>query len=55
MILSYLRRCVEDYDMIHAGDRIAIGVSRFDIFLFAKGGSAYAPDLVPHAPVCGGL
>ena len=27
MILSYLRRCVEDYDMIHAGERIAVGVS----------------------------
>ena len=26
-ILSLTRRCVEDYDMIHAGDRIAIGVS----------------------------
>ena len=27
MILSYLRRCVEDYDMIQPGDRIAVGVS----------------------------
>lgn len=26
-ILSHVRRCVEDYDMIHAGDRIAVGVS----------------------------
>ena len=26
-ILSRVRRCVEDYDMIHAGDRIAVGVS----------------------------
>ncbi len=26
-ILSRLRRCVEDYDMIAAGDRIAVGVS----------------------------
>ena len=26
-ILSYVRRCVEDYDMIHAGDRVAVGVS----------------------------
>ncbi len=26
-ILSYLRRCVEDYDMIQAGDRVAVGVS----------------------------
>ena len=26
-ILSYTRRCVEDYDMIQAGDRIAVGVS----------------------------
>ncbi len=26
-ILSRLRRCVEDYDMIQAGDRIAVGVS----------------------------
>ena len=26
-ILSYVRRCVEDYDMIQAGDRIAVGVS----------------------------
>ena len=26
-ILSLLRRCVEDYDMIQAGDRIAVGVS----------------------------
>ena len=26
-ILSYVRRCVEDYDMIHPGDRIAVGVS----------------------------
>ena len=27
MILSYLRRCVEDYEMIRSGDRIAVGVS----------------------------
>lgn len=26
-ILSHVRRCVEDYDMIQAGDRIAVGVS----------------------------
>ena len=26
-ILSYVRRCVEDYDMIQAGDRGAVGVS----------------------------
>lgn len=26
-ILSYTRRCVEDYQMIRAGDRIAVGVS----------------------------
>lgn len=26
-ILSLLRRCVEDYDMIEAGDRVAVGVS----------------------------
>ena len=26
-ILSLLRRCVEDYDMIRAGDRVAVGVS----------------------------
>lgn len=26
-ILSHTRRCVEDYDMIQAGDRIAVGVS----------------------------
>ena len=26
-ILSLVRRCVEDYDMIHKGDRIAVGVS----------------------------
>ena len=26
-ILSYTRRCVEDYDMIRAGDHIAVGVS----------------------------
>ena len=26
-ILSYVRRCVEDYDMIHSGDRLAVGVS----------------------------
>lgn len=26
-ILSHLRRCVEDYDMIQAGDRVAVGVS----------------------------
>ena len=26
-ILSLVRRCVEDYDMIQAGDRIAVGVS----------------------------
>lgn len=26
-ILSYTRRCVEDYDMIQPGDRIAVGVS----------------------------
>ena len=27
MILSHVRRCVEDYDMIRPGDRIAVGVS----------------------------
>ncbi len=27
LILSYLRRCIEDYDMIRPGDRIAVGVS----------------------------
>ena len=26
-ILSYTRRCVEDYDMIQEGDRIAVGIS----------------------------
>ena len=26
-ILSLLRRCVEDYDMIQPGDRIGVGVS----------------------------
>ena len=26
-ILSYARRCVEDYDMIQPGDRVAVGVS----------------------------
>jgi len=26
-ILSYVRRCVEDYDMIRAGDKVAVGVS----------------------------
>lgn len=26
-ILSYTRRCIEDYDMIHAGDRVAVGLS----------------------------
>ncbi|MDE7370623.1 MAG: adenine nucleotide alpha hydrolase family protein [Desulfovibrio sp.] len=27
LILSHMRRCVEDYDMIHPGDKIAVGVS----------------------------
>ena len=26
-ILSLVRRCVEDYDMIQPGDRVAVGVS----------------------------
>ena len=26
-ILSLTRRCVEDYDMIQSGDRVAVGVS----------------------------
>ena len=26
-ILSYVRRCVEDYDMIQPGDKVAVGVS----------------------------
>ncbi|MCD7928440.1 MAG: tRNA 2-thiocytidine(32) synthetase TtcA, partial [Oscillospiraceae bacterium] len=26
-ILSHVRRCVEDYDMIRPGDRVAVGVS----------------------------
>lgn len=26
-VLSHVRRCVEDYDMIQAGDRVAVGVS----------------------------
>ena len=27
VILSHLRRCIEDYEMIREGDRIAVGVS----------------------------
>ena len=27
LILSHLRRCIEDYDMIQEGDKIAVGVS----------------------------
>ncbi len=27
LIVSHLRRCIEDYDMIRPGDRIAVGVS----------------------------
>ena len=27
-ILGLVRRCVEDYDMIQAGDTVAVGVSR---------------------------
>ena len=27
LILSHLRRCIEDYEMIQAGDKIAVGVS----------------------------
>ncbi len=27
LIVSHLRRCIEDYDMIQPGDRIAVGVS----------------------------
>ena len=27
VILSHLRRCIEDYEMIRPGDRIAVGVS----------------------------
>ena len=27
LILSHMRRCVEDYAMIQSGDRIAVGVS----------------------------
>ena len=26
-ILSHVRRCVEDYDMISQGDRVAVGVA----------------------------
>ena len=26
-ILSHVRRCIEDYEMIAPGDRIAVGVS----------------------------
>ena len=26
-ICSLVRRCIEDYDMIQAGDRVAVGVS----------------------------
>ena len=26
-MIGLVRRCVEDYDMIQAGDRIAVGVS----------------------------
>ena len=26
-LLGLVRRCVDDYDMIQAGDRIAVGVS----------------------------
>ena len=27
LILSHMRRCVEDYGMIQPGDKIAVGVS----------------------------
>jgi len=26
-LLSHVRRCVQDYDMIHSGDRVAVGIS----------------------------
>ena len=26
-LMGLVRRCVDDYDMIHEGDRIAVGVS----------------------------
>ena len=26
-VLSRVRRCIEDYDMIQPGDRVAVGVS----------------------------
>ena len=49
MILSYLRRCVEDYDMIHAGERFAVGVCG------GKDGSPYYIAVASSAPAEGGL
>ena len=54
MILSYLRRCVEDYDMIHPGDRIAVGVSGgkdslVTLYAMAKLREFYPAPLELHA------
>ena len=45
-ILSLVRRCVEDYEMIAPGDRIAVGVSGGEGLSAAAGG---------HGPAAGVL
>ncbi|MEI3260767.1 MAG: ATP-binding protein [Flavonifractor plautii] len=54
-LLSYVRRCVEDYDMIKPGDRVAVGVSGGKDSLTLLAALARPADLLPRALHRGGL
>ena len=48
-ILGLVRRCVEDYHMIEAGDTVAVGVSGGKDSLLTLTALARLRDFYPHA------
>ncbi len=52
-ILGQVRRCVEDYHMIEAGDKVAVGVLRRQGQPADPDGSGPAAGLLSH-PLSGG-
>ena len=54
-ILSLVRRCVEDYDMIQPDDRVAVGVSGGKDSLTLLVALAKAAGILPHPFYSGGL
>ena len=52
-ILGQVRRCVEDYHMIEAGDKVAVGVSGGKDSLLTLTALARLRDFYPH-PLSGG-